>query len=459
MAAWVVLAVASAAQAAPTLEELQVYVKQHPENVRAVYYLGRMYAQAGNHGQSIRLFMYLLKKPAAPVGSPNVISEKLRMDLLNRIGVAYLKSNDLVRAEKVFTHALRRYPQNDLARRGLELIRKRKGQQPAKVEGAATDADPPKPKPLPPVSPEECKKAFDEGLKLYNQGKDLVDQGNDDGARDLFNQAREKFDVSLRGKCRDGETNYYIGMSYLKTAADDTGELEQARDFLEKAYRLEPQNEKLTPEITFGLASTYGLLDDNENEIKYYERTIELKPNFAEAHFRASLAYDKAKRSDWSAKSFEHAKKAIKLDPNYKKKFQPMIRNSQVAKKVAGIIHEIIQKSEDSQIPDDEAARYAEEIGKVLGDNNIKSEMLGEEGGNSPESLKEMIKDPSKRQKLRQFWDASAGGDPQKVQDMIENATPEQKAKVDQFLSNDRNKQKMQQYLGNKLQEVNSQQE
>ncbi|MBI3892982.1 MAG: hypothetical protein HY303_15790, partial [Candidatus Wallbacteria bacterium] len=51
------------------------------------------------------------------------------------------------------------------------------------------------------------------------------------------------------------------------------------------------------------------------------------------------------------------------------------------------------------------------------------------------------------------------GGDPAKVQDMIDNATPEQKAKVDKFLNNDRNKQKMQKYLGNKLQEVNSQQE
>ncbi|MBI4870649.1 MAG: tetratricopeptide repeat protein [Candidatus Riflebacteria bacterium] len=458
------LALAATAQAAPTLEELQVYVKQHPENVRAVYYLGRLHAERGNYAQSVRLFMHLLKRPRAP-GSANDVSDKMRVQLFNRIGFAYFKSEDLTRAQKVWTIALKKYPDDEFARKGLAAIaRKTGGRKPSPGGNSRTEQDVDKPPPPPPVSPAEAKKAFDEGIKLYDQAKAQLDAGNDNQAQGLFNDAREKLELALRGKHSEGETNYYLGMCYLKAYSDDSSQLEMARDHFEKAYALLPSDPKLTPDITFGLAATYGLLDGIDKEIEFYEKTIELKPTFAEAHFRASLAYDKTKdrRSDWSAKSFEHAKKAIKLDPNYKKRFQPMIRNSQVAKQVAGIIHEIIQKSEDSQIPDDEAAKYAEQIGKILGDNNIKSEMLGEEsGGANTESLKEMIKDPGKRQRLRQFWDASSGGDPQKVQDMLDNASPQEKEQVQKILSSDAAKNKIQKYLGNtKLQEaINQQQE
>ncbi len=456
------LAAGSSALAAPSLEELRAEVKLHPENIKAVYYLGRTYAEKGNYAQAVRLFMYLLKRPRQP-GSASDVTDKMRVQLLNRIGFLYFKSGDDVRAAKVWTHSLRRYPDNEFARKGLAAIQKRKGGTPAKPADKA-DTTPPasvETRAEPPVSPAEAKKAYDDGLQNFNQGKVLVDQGKDDQAKPYFGEARDKLEIALRGKHEPAETNYYLGMSYLKEAVDDFSELEKARDYLMEALKLRPSDPNFTPEITFGLAIVYGFLDDKDNELLYYEKTLELKPNYAEVHYRASLAYDKAGRQDSSSKSFEHAKKAIKLDPNYKKKFQPMIRNSHVAKTVASIIHEIIQKSEDSQIPDEDAARYAERIGKILGDNNIKSEMLGEENSSSIDKLKDAIKDPTKRQQLRQFWDASAGGDPAKVQDIIDNASPGQKEQVQKILSNDKNQQKIQKYLGNtKLQEaINQQQE
>ncbi len=445
--------------AAPSMEELQVYVKKNPRNVRAVYYLGRLHAKKDDHGQAIRLFMYLLKRPRS-ANPAETVSPKMKVELLNRVALGYFKSGDYKRARKIWGIVLKKYPSNAFAKKGLKAVDKKLGGGGGASGGDAAEARPVIQQPT--VSPEEAKKAYDEGKQWFEQGIKEIGKGDLDQARNYFGGSREKFETALKGQHEPIETNYLLGMSFIKEGTVDTYELEQSRDYFLEAYSMAPNDANWTPKITFGLASAYGLLDDIDNEILFYEKTIDfydqrpdLQPGLkAEAHFRASLAYDKAQRADWSAKSFEHAKKAIKLDPNYKKKFQPMIRNSQVAKKVAGIIHEIIQKSEDSQIPDEEAARYAEEIGQILGDNNIKSEMLGEEG-TSQESLKEMIKDPSKRQKLRQLWDRSAGGDPAKVQDMLDSASPTQKQQVDRFLSNDRNVKRIQQQLGNtKLQEV-----
>ena len=72
-----------------------------------------------------------------------------------------------------------------------------------------------------------------------------------------------------------------------------------------------------------------------------FEKSLELDKDFAECHFYLALAYDKSKRPDAARKTFEHAKAAIRVRSEYKKRFQEVLKNSEVANKIAKIVSEI----------------------------------------------------------------------------------------------------------------------
>ncbi|MBI4866378.1 MAG: hypothetical protein HY816_05450 [Candidatus Wallbacteria bacterium] len=191
---------------------------------------------------------------------------------------------------------------------------------------------------------------------------------------------------------------------------DAHGELSAAR---EEVARLECR--KVSPAAGPDGNDVLAEADDSElrGEIEFLEGVAQKLPDAPEVHFRLAMAYDRLSSDpEASSKCFLHAKKAIKLDPAYKRKFQPMLKSSRLARRVAEIIHEIIQKSEDSRIPDDEAERYAEEIGKLLGDRADRGPGSGPLETPDPESIRRMIQDPQRRDQLRRLWDRPGAAEP-----------------------------------------------
>lgn len=438
----------SSALAAPTLEQLKSYVRRHPENFKAVYHLGRLYAREGNYAQAIRLWMYVVKRGSSSRGGSG-LDPALKLNVLNRIGLAYFKQGEVRRAAKVWQFILKAYPGNPFALKGMAAIRKRNAATGgASVAGgdrpggpAGTEGPGKRPAaPVSKVSPEEAERAFDRSMTHWIRGRTALEQGNNEKAEPELAKAREGFKTSVDGGYRVARSYYYIGDIYLKEAF----EIEKALEYFEKArevLRKESPKEQddLGPDITFGIAMAHGLLGDNEKEIAYLEKTLEARPDSAEVHFQAALAYDRSGKEELSAKSFEHAKLAIRLDPEYKKRFQPLIRTSKVARKVAGIIQEIIEKSEDQVISEDEAEEYANQIGRILGEKNLNSELGGGQGG-SRQRLKELIRDPSKRKKLGSY---------------LKGRSPREKAELDRYLKSNRNASRLKKYLGTKnLQDV-----
>ena len=88
-----------------------------------------------------------------------------------------------------------------------------------------------------------------------------------------------------------------------------------------------------------------------------------------------ALAYDKV---DNSPKVLEHAQKAIRIDPDYKEKLKPRIKDSNVSKKIGGIVTRVLEDSKYERLTDEKIEEYAEEIGRILGEENLNTEEFGE---------------------------------------------------------------------------------
>ena len=73
---------------------------------------------------------------------------------------------------------------------------------------------------------------------------------------------------------------------------------------------------------------------------------------------------------------YENAKAAIREKSDYKKKFQEVLKNSDVAKSIAGIVSEIIEKSENDQLTDAETEKYAKRFQDMLGEKNLGPDTL-----------------------------------------------------------------------------------
>ena len=218
---------------------------------------------------------------------------------------------------------------------------------------------------------------------LLDQGRTAAMGGNLPLAEARLRQAYSGFKKLENQAPAQARVQYSLGLIHLLLFA----RLEQGLARLEKAESLTGQEPELAREVCTALAGICGLLDRSGDEVRWYEKALSYRPGDPELHFRASIAYDLARdaRPDWSAKSFEHAKAAIKLDPAYKRKFKPMIRNSRVAGEVARIIREIIEKSEEAGLDDAEAEAYAARIGKILGDPGAMTATEPENGANTEE--------------------------------------------------------------------------
>jgi tetratricopeptide (TPR) repeat protein len=272
----------------------------------------------------------------------------------------------------------RQLPEDPKVKRAYDIIKKAYDAL-SKGGGLSGGGNPPvaffKTKPVvkpkqPTVSKAQATKAFDAGQQFYTEGKIALEQAQTN-YEEKFTQAIKEMDTAVQGEYNLPKAYYFLGSAHLYRGDDGSDYVHKAQEFLEKSLKLDTDANTF-----FDLAQVYGLMGNQDKEIEYYEKALELKSRWAECHFRLALAYDKSQRPDAPRKTFENAKAAIREKAEYKKKFQEVLKNSDVAKKIAGIVSEIIEKSENDQLTDAETEKYAKKFQDMLGEKNITAETL-----------------------------------------------------------------------------------
>ena len=352
------LAHPGASRATMSFDQLKRYVKENPTNLKAVYALGKQYEKRRNFETAIRLWRYIIKRKTRAWG------------VYNRIGRAYLKLARYEDAKPYFDQVLEGDPENRFARKALSFIHRKLGKE--HLPGSAPAARSADEGGSREVNKEKGEADFNEGLSLYYSGE--------------YAKALAKFSSALRNEVREPECHYYMGECKLKEADDIDGAIKEYQQCL--TMRADDVKSFM------GLAFAYGLKGEVPRQIEYFEKVLAQDSNSGEAHFQLSLAYDKV---DNSRKTFEHAQKAIKLDPGYKKKLQPLIKNSNVARKIGKIITDVLEDTEDSQLTDEQIERYAAQIGKILGEDNLRADLTSEEG---KQKVRSLVGDPTRRKRL-----------------------------------------------------------
>lgn len=405
------------AESPQDIGQLKAWVRDHPQDIRSAYRLGVVYAKGGAFEEAIRVWVKIVKTPGTALNLPS------RVKIVRLLGIAFFKIKRYDKARTCSKFVLRHTPQDATAHKILAL----------------TDKPPPAhtvvpaPPPPPPVSLDEAKKAFGEGERLYLQAKQALDAGNPEAETklgrciDLFSKAEKGF-AGKDYKEKRAKALYYEGASHLCRDSDEHDDARVAMKTLEESVALEEDAQTL-----FELAGAYGLLwaktSDKtlkDKEITAYEKALTIRPQWADAHFRVALAYDKSDRADASKKTLENAKLAIKLKPEYKKKFQEVLKNSEIAKKIANIVVDIIVKAESDQLTDEETEKSVKKIQEMFGEK-ITPEMIrdkrqlkdfmdsdqgrnimekaAEKTGRSKEELEQLIDKASKNKGLQKQLD------------------------------------------------------
>jgi tetratricopeptide (TPR) repeat protein len=94
---------------------------------------------------------------------------------------------------------------------------------------------------------------------------------------------RKALDLGFTDKVRIAEAHHRLGL-----ALDGKGQLERARDEMEKSLAIHPN----TPEVLNNLGTVYAKLGENDQAIKAFERAVTLRPNYALARFNLGEAYE-----------------------------------------------------------------------------------------------------------------------------------------------------------------------
>ena len=349
-------------------------VRANPQAIKEAYRLGILLARDGRYDEAIAAWRQLLKDNGATLG----FNAQLR--LTYAIGATHYKAGRFKRAVAVLKRCREMAPKSAKIAQTLataETALKEATQDDGLTPPSPTPSPTPSPGPSPgpvgspsPVaspSPKPCpdggKAAFQEGDAALTQALTLIEQAQDDEL--VLGTAIKSLEAARACGYRPERTAYLLGMALVRRA--EPGDAARAVTLLEES-RKKDDDAKTAMEL--GVA--YGLAGNSDKEIEAHEHAITLMPDWAEAHFKAAIAYDKSGRQDAPRKTFEHAKAAIRTDPKYKTKFQSMLKNSAVAAQIADLVKTIIDKSENGDLNDADVDGYAKQFEKMLGDAGVK---------------------------------------------------------------------------------------
>ncbi|MBI4864740.1 MAG: hypothetical protein HY815_31465 [Candidatus Riflebacteria bacterium] len=177
-----------------------------------------------------------------------------------------------------------------------------------------------------------------------------------------FTQAIEFMEKAVAKGYDTVDLRLLLGRAYLNRNREKSQDLALAEQSLQKSVALGP-----SAQAYFELGRAQGLAGRKPEEVKSYEKALELEPEWAACHMALSKAYSGSGLPDAEKKMLEHSKAATRLDPKLRSQAEEAIRGSDTMHRVKGLVNEIINKSEDDKLTDKETEKYAEQFRKMMG--------------------------------------------------------------------------------------------
>ena len=390
--------------ALPDFKEVRAQVRRNPNDLKSRYLLGKYYLKMHEYKKALREWKYIVKK------RPNL------WKIYNRIGLIRYKMGARTKsisdkkyywkkALLIWRHVHKSNPKDKWSLRAFYKVRtklkllqnhpksKRPNRRIAKVESSQKDTEK---ETLDPnsLSSADLEEMQAQAFKAFNN--------------EGYMEAAKKYAVLARSNNERvrKEALFFLGRCHLKEAEDPGKAIDYFKTYKEK-YGEDAR-------VMFNMGSAYGLSGNFRRQIDCYKKSLGFEPDSAETHFQLALAYDKVNESN---KIVEHVQRAVQEDPSYKKRLQPLIKNSNLARKLGNLVNEVLRKTKDSQLSDEQIDEFARRVGEYLGEETINPE-----GGKGSyrKNLRSFMSNKDNRQNLKNI--VTGDGSAEDIKKMAEDA-------------------------------------
>jgi len=334
----------------PSFNQVKSYVNHNPDNVKARYILGKMYLKKGDLQDTLKHWKYIVRK------RPNLWKVYYKIGMVEyKIGQTKDNTREKMRfykkAMRVWKHLVQSEESGKDGQRARNAYLKVKAKYVKLSNASGAHAPVESIVDTGEYSQTELKTMEEKALKLNEEGEYIA--------------ATKIYEILYKNKFNEQKSLYNLG----KTVLMEAEEPDKAVKYFKAYGRKYGNNARLLK----NLGQSYGLCADTRNKIICYRKGIEIaKDNQkAELHFLLALSYDEL--GDKHSKTIEHAQQAVQLNPDYKKKLQPLIKNSNLAQDIGSIVDEVLNETEDSQLTDEQINQFARRVGDILGEENIAS--------------------------------------------------------------------------------------
>lgn len=378
--------------------------KGRKTSLKRMMKLGSQYFKKKNYGSAYKVWRKVGDKLVEKKLYENPRKVAIVAKLRYLIGFSLFKAKKYQGAMKYWRQCLSLVPNHPKALKGLKLLYKAQKidreevspdpdfPEPRQVAAAPViDPEPPPvptaPDPSPGADPAEPAKP-DEPVDVLEEVQVKEDKQKAQEAWSRFKMARtggktKKSIEALVEAYKYGKdkptVDYNLGHAFLRDEQPERAVIHFTR-------ALENEEEDHMA-VHLAMGKAHGLMEDIQKEIASYKRVLQLDPDYGEAHFMLALAYDKVSNSP---KVLEHAQRAIRIDPEYKEKLKPRIKDSNVSKQIGKIVTNVLRDSKYERLTDAKIEEYAEEIGRILGEENLNTNDFM---SNSKGKIKNVISD------------------------------------------------------------------
>ncbi|MBI3892981.1 MAG: hypothetical protein HY303_15785 [Candidatus Wallbacteria bacterium] len=207
--------------------------------------------------------------------------------------------------------------------------------------------------------------ALSNGLSHYLAALELERGGfGNETVTDLLRQSQDHFRAAIAWglpRSQKAEAHYLLGDSFLHGDLDPV----KAEQALDRALAIDPRHHRAAR----SLARSFSLMGLALMEARAWERVLAVMPEDAAARKAAALAYFRSPIPDRVERAYDHACVAARLSSAARVELAPIFDAAEgpfLQPAEAEDLADIIDHGPSGKLSDDEAERYAEEIGKLV---------------------------------------------------------------------------------------------
>lgn len=209
--------------------------------------------------------------------------------------------------------------------------------------------------------------ALADGLAHYLAALELERGGfGSDTVADLVRQSQDHTRSAIAWglpRAQLAEAQYLLGDSFLHGDIDPV----RAENALQRALYIEPAHHRAAR----SLARAFSLMGLALQEAHAWESVLAVMPEDAAARKSAAMAYFRAPIPDRVERAYEQALAAARLDRAARTELAPIFAAAEgpfLQSADADDLARIIDRAPEGALSDDEAERYAQEIGRLVGE-------------------------------------------------------------------------------------------